>query len=90
MATTKNATRVKEDTKQIKEYKIIGDKFKDKTKANEELKQIFSKGFKGAGLMIQENEFVILFGTYATEQIAKANLAAVQKAGFTAGIETEE
>lgn len=86
MATTKNATRVKEDTKQIKEYKIIGDKFKDKTKANEVLKQVFSKGFKGTGLMIQENGFVILFGTYATEQIAKANLAVVQKAGFTAEI----
>lgn len=89
MATTKRTIKAKEGTKQIKEYKITGDKFKDKTKANEELKQIFSKGFKSAGLMIQDNEFVILFGTYETEQIAKANLEAVLKAGFTAKIEEQ-
>lgn len=82
MAATKNAT-AKEAKKQVKEYKVTGKRFKSKQEANKEISKAFEKGFKSAGLMVQKNEFVVLFGTYATEQIAKANAAAVEKAGFS-------
>lgn len=86
MAATKNATAAKETKKQAKEYKVTGKRFKNKSKANTELKEVFKKGFKSAGLMVQGSEFVILFGTYTTAQTAKANAAAIEKAGFTAAV----
>lgn len=86
MAAAKNAEITKKEKKQTKEYKVIGKRFTDKAKANTELKDVFKKGFKGAGLMVAGNEFVILFGTYTTEQIANANKAAVEKAGFVVEI----
>lgn len=86
MAAGKNATAAKEAVKQVKEYKVTGKSFKDKSEANTELKEVFKKGFKSAGLMVQGSEFVILFGTYTTAKIAKANAAAVEKAGFTATV----
>lgn len=86
MAAAKNATAAKEATKQAKEYKVTGKSFKSKQEANTELKKVFEKGFKSAGLMVQGNEFVILYGTYTTAQVAKANAAAVEKAGFTATV----
>lgn len=86
MAAARNATAAKEAVKPVKEYKVIGKGFKSKSEANTELKKVFEKGFKSAGLMVQGNEFVILFGTYTTAQIAKANAAAVEKAGFTATV----
>lgn len=86
MAAAKNATAAKEAAKLVKEYKVTGKGFKNKSEANTELKKVFEKGFKSAGLMVQGNEFVILFGTYTTVQIAKANAAAVEKAGFTATV----
>lgn len=84
MAVAKKTEETKETKKKTKEYKVTGKRFKEKSKAEEELKEVFKKGFKGAGLMVVSDEFAILFGTYATEQIAKANKAAVEKAGFTA------
>lgn len=86
MAAAKNATAEKEATKPVKEYKVTGKGFRSKSEANTQLKKVFEKGFKSAGLMVQGNEFVILFGTYTTAQIAKANEAAVEKAGFTATV----
>lgn len=86
MAAAKNAEKTKVEKKQTKEYKLIGRRFKDKTKAKAELKEVFKKGFKGAGLMVAGDEFVILFGAYTTEQIAIANKEAVEKAGFVAEI----
>lgn len=86
MAAAKNATAAKEATKQAKEYKVTGKSFKGKQEANTELKKVFEKGFKSAGLMVRGNEFVILYGTYTTAQVAKANAAAVEKAGFTATV----
>lgn len=86
MAAAKNATAAKEATKQAKEYKVTGKSFKSKQEANTELKKVFEKGFKSAGLMVRGNEFVILYGTYTTAQVAKANAAAVEKAGFTATV----
>lgn len=86
MAAAKNATAAKEAAKPVKEYKVTGKGFKSKSEANTELKKVFEKGFKSAGLMVQGSEFVILFGTYTTAQIAKANAAAVEKAGFTATV----
>ena len=49
MAGTKNATAVKGTAKQVKEYKVIGKRFKNKTGAREELEEVFKKGFKSAG-----------------------------------------
>lgn len=86
MAAAKNATAAKEAAKPAKEYKVTGKGFKSKSEANTELKKVFEKGFKSAGLMVRGSEFVILFGTYTTAQIAKANAAAVEKAGFTATV----
>lgn len=86
MAAGKNATAAKGAVKPAKEYKVIGKSFKDKSEANTEIKKVFEKGFKSAGLMVRGNEFVILFGTYTTAQIAKANAAAIEKAGFTATV----
>lgn len=71
MAAAKNATAAKEAAKPEKEYKVTGKGFKSKSEANTELKKVFEKGFKSAGLMVQGSEFVILFGTYTTAQIAK-------------------
>lgn len=68
------------------EYKVIGEKFKKKENANEKLQEIAKKGFKSAGLMVQGDEFAVLYGTYATEKTAKANVAAITDAGFKAEI----
>lgn len=86
MAAGKNATAAKEAAKPAKEYKVTGKSFKDKSEANTELKKVFEKGFKSAGLMVRGNEFVILYGTYTTAQVAKANAAAVEKVGFEATV----
>ncbi len=86
MAAGKNATAAKETVKLAKKYKVTGKSFKNKSEANTELKKVFEKGFKSAGLMVQGGEFVILFGTYTTAQIAKANAAAVEKVGFAATV----
>ncbi|MDE6567917.1 MAG: hypothetical protein K2K70_09350 [Lachnospiraceae bacterium] len=77
----------KKSKKQENKFKVTGKKLKNKSEATVELEEIFKKGFKSAGLMVQGNEFVILFGTYTTEQSAKKNLAAIKTAGFTAQIE---
>lgn len=92
MTAEKKETTAKKDTaeKQIKAYKVTGKKLKSKTEANKELKEVFKKGFKNAGLMVQGDEFVILFGTYPTEQIAKANAEAVKKSGFTVAVEEQK
>ena len=73
--------------KKAQGYKVIGEHFKDKNEANNAIKEIHKKGFKRDGFCVRENEFVILFGSYDTEAIARANLAAIQTAGFTAEIE---
>lgn len=86
MAGTKNATAVKETAKQVKEYKVIGKRFKNKTGAREELEEVFKKGFKSAGFMVQRDEFVISYGTYSSAQIAKVNAVAIADAGFKAEI----
>lgn len=82
----KKATVTKGETKQAKEYKITGGSFKTKEEANMELEKAFAKGFKKAGLMVRGREFMVLFGTYASAQIAKANLEAITKAGFEANV----
>ena len=84
MADTKNKQKTRDGA--TKEYKVIGERFKSKEKANSSLEKAFEKGFKNAGLLVQGNEFVILYGTYNTEQIAKANAEAVKKQGFVASI----
>lgn len=86
MAATRNTTMGKEVKKQAKEYKVIGDRFRNKKEAKEALRKVFDKGFKGVGLMIEGNEFIILFGTYTTEEIVKVNLEEIIKAGFAAAI----
>ena len=81
----KNETETKKET-QVKEYKIIGENIKKKKQAEKKLAETFSKGFKGARLIVSGNEFMILFGTYKTEQMAKDSVAAIKKAGITASI----
>lgn len=76
----------KADKKNDKEYRVIGESFKSREKADMVLKTILKKGFKGSGLMVSGNEFVILFGTFPTERAAKANAEAIQNAGFKASI----
>lgn len=73
--------------KKAQGYKVIGEHFKNKNKANNAIKEIHKKGFKCAGLCVRKNEFVILFGSYDTAAMARANLAAIKTAGFTAEIE---
>ena len=95
MAATKKVTEqndapTQENTAAIKKaqgYKVIGEHFKGKDEAHNAIKGIHKKGFKSAGLCVRENEFVILFGSYDTETVARANLAAIKAAGFTAKIE---
>ena len=77
----------KKETAVKAEYKVLGDKFKEKKAANEALAAIHGKGFKGAGLMVKGAEFIILHGTYKTLAIANANAAAITKAGFKAAVE---
>ena len=73
--------------KKAQGYKVIGKHFKDKNEADNAIKEIHKKGFKSAGLCVRENEFVILFGSYDTAAIARADLATIKTAGFTAEIE---
>lgn len=83
-------TTTQEDAAAIKKaqgYKVIGKHFKGKNEANNAIKEIQKKGFKSAGLCVRENEFVILFGSYDTAAMARANLAEIETAGFTAEIE---
>lgn len=75
------------EIKKAQEYKVIGKHFKGKNEANNAIKEIHKKGFKSAGLCTRENEFVILFGSYDTATIARANLTAIKTAGFSAEIE---
>ena len=81
------ATTQETEVKNVKGYKVIGKHFKGKNEANNAIKEIHKKGFKSAGLCVRENEFVILFGSYDTAAMARANLAAIKTAGFTAEIE---
>ena len=97
MAATKKATAqnnapatTQEGAATIKKaqgYKVIGKHFKGKNEANNAIKEIHKKGLKRAGLCVRENEFVILYGSYDTAAMARANLAAIKTAGFTAEIE---
>lgn len=75
------------EVKNVKGYKVIGEHFKGKNEANNAIREAHKKGFKTAGLCVRENEFVILFGSYDTAAMARANLAAIKTAGFTAEIE---
>lgn len=96
MEAAKNATAEKATVKIQKttattqkkagEYKVIGEGFREKSEAGKRLKEVSRKGFKDAGLMVRDNEFVILFGTYGNEHMAKANAEAIVKAGFEAQI----
>lgn len=89
MAEAKNATAKKATVKAQKkagEYKVIGEGFQEKSEAGNRLKEVSRKGFKDAGLMVRDDEFVILFGTYGNEHMAKANAEAIDKAGFKAQI----
>lgn len=75
------------EIKNVKGYKVIGEHFKGKNEANNAIREAHKKGFKTVGLCVRENEFVMLFGSYDTETVAKANLAALKTAGFKAEIE---
>ena len=86
MAAEKKVTVEKSVKKAAKEYKVVGDKSNSKKKAEESLKKALEKGFKGAGLMVKGTDFMVLFGTYGTSQIAEANVEAVKKSGFNAEI----
>jgi septal ring-binding cell division protein DamX len=63
-------------------YKLIGQRTKSKDEANSAIREAHKKGFRSAGLMVKGEEFVVLFGTYATSAAARANLEAVKAAGF--------
>ena len=85
MAATKNTTAEKttaKPTKKAKEYKVIGESFQKKSEADERLKEVSKKGFKDVGLMVRDDEFVILFGTYRNEHITKVNAEKITEAGF--------
>lgn len=86
MAAEKKITIEKSVKKTVKEYKVVGDKFSNKKKAEELLKKALEKGFKGAGLIVQGSDFMVLFGNYGTLPIAEANVEAVRKSGFNAEI----
>lgn len=89
MAAAKNAAAEKTTAKTQKKtggYKVIGEGFRGKSEAGKRLKEISRKGFKDAGLMVRGDKFVILFGTYGNEHMAKANAEAIVKAGFEAQI----
>lgn len=85
MAAAKRATAEKATVKIQKkagEYKVIGEGSRKKSEAGKRLKEVSRKGFKDAGLMVRGDEFVILFGTFGNEHMAKANAEAIAKAGF--------
>lgn len=81
------ATKKIEITKKKTQYRIIGKAFREKQEAVKELADIRKKGFKSAGLMVRGNNFVILFGTYPTEQIAEKGVAVIKKMGIAAEVE---
>lgn len=83
-----NAQNDAQNVLEVKAYKVLGERFESKDKAKDATREAHKKGFKSAGLCVRGGKFVLLFGTYATAAIARANLAAVQTAGFTAEIET--
>lgn len=80
--TTETTQEVNTEAKKPETYKVVGKAYKDKAEANKAIREVHKKGFKNTGLCVEGNEFVLLFGTYDTEQIAKANLDAIKKAGF--------
>lgn len=80
--TTRTVKKAETEAKAETGYRIIGRSYKTKRGANEAVTAAHKKGFKNAGLFVQGDEFVLLYGTYATKMIADANLAAVKKAGF--------
>ncbi len=89
MAKTKAAEAQQETEIKAKKaiaYKVIGEKTKSKLEANNAVKEAHKKGFRSAGLMVLNGSFVVLYGTYATIAIAKANAAAVTAAGLKAEI----
>lgn len=63
-------------------YKVVGKSFESKTEANDAVREAHKKDYKGTGLYVKDNEFVLLFGTYESAADARANLEAVKAAGF--------
>lgn len=86
--TTETTQETKIEAKKTQVYKIVGKRCKDKTEANKAIKEAHKKGFRNTRLCVKDNEFVLLFGTYDTPQIAKANLDAIKSAGFN-GVKIE-
>lgn len=79
---------VNTEAKKLEAYKIVGKGYEDKTEANKAIREAHKKGFRNTGLCVRGNEFVLLFGTYDTMQIAKVNLDAIKSAGFN-GVKIE-
>ncbi len=69
-----------------KEYKVIGEKFSNKVEAITYLEKVFEKWRMGARLLVQDNEFVVLYGTYETKLFAEASVEVLKKQGFVATI----
>lgn len=76
-----------ESAEKVIGYKVTGDRFDSKNEADLAVEEAHKKGFRSAGLCVRGSEFVILFGSYDTAPIARANLEAIKKAGFSANIE---
>lgn len=70
------------ESKKKATYKVVGKSFKSKTEANDAVREAHKKDYKGTGLCVKDNEFVLLFGTYESAADARANLEAVKTAGF--------
>lgn len=86
MVADKKVNTFKETKKMEGGYKVVGDRFTSKREAKEALQKAFGKGFKGTGLLVQEDKFVVLFGTYATAGEARASAEAVKAAGLAAEV----
>ena len=70
------------ETKKKEVYKVVGKSFKGKTEANNAVREAHQKGYKGTGLYVKDDEFVLLLGTYESAADARANLEAVKTAGL--------
>lgn len=70
------------EPKKKEAYRVVGKSFKSKADANDAIREAHKKGYKGTGLYVKDNEFVLLFGTYESAADARANLEAVKTAGF--------
>ena len=69
-----------------KKYKVIGERFSSKAEAMAYLDKVFEKWRMGARLLVQGNEFVVLYGTYETKLFAEASVEAIKEQGFAATI----